>query len=155
MRVASEDPDSADARLLMAELSATLAAITGDAGLSSFDPRDARGPGATFLVARDAHGTAMGCVALRPLGGATCANAGEIKRMYARPGSGAGAFLLAELERQAVLLGYATLCLSTRCVNQRALAFYRKRGYANIPSYGHYALRSESICLGKVLIETP
>jgi len=147
LRLASVDPDSPDARQLIAELDAALAAITGDSGASSFDPQDCRGPGAVFVIAYDAQGAAVGCGALRPLEG----EVGEIKRMYARPGSGAGAAVLAGLERHAAAHGYRRLSLSTRRVNVRAVDFYERHGYVEVPPYGRYVGRTVSICLGRRL----
>ena len=144
---ASADPDCIEARGLIAELDAALAAICGDSGSKSFDANDVRGPRAVFLLARDALGTAVGCGALRPLE----ADVAEVKRMYARPGSGAGVHLLAELERRALAFGYRTIWLETRRVNGRAVAFYERNGYRVIPNYGKYVGREEAVCLGKVL----
>lgn len=148
LRLASVDPNSLDARRLVAELDAALAAITGDSGASSFDPQDCRGAGAVFVIAYDMQGAAVGCGALRPLE----EGVGEIKRMYARPGSGAGAAILAELERLAAGYGYGALWLSTRRVNLRAVGFYERHGYAEVSPYGRYVGRAVSICLGKTFI---
>lgn len=146
-RVWAEDPGAADAQELMAELSAVLAAITGDSGQSSFDPEDVRGPMACFAIARSA-GQALGCGAFRPLEEGIA----EIKRMYARPGHpGTGSAVLAFLEAQAATLGYRALRLSTRRVNARAVAFYEARGYRAIPSFGRYAAKPESVCFEKIL----
>ncbi|WP_296942699.1 GNAT family N-acetyltransferase [uncultured Massilia sp.] len=142
---AAADPGGLEARALVAELDAALAAITGDSGASSFDAADVRGAGAAFLVARAADGQPCGCGALRPL----APGVAELKRMYARPGSGAGRALLAALEAQAVTLGYREIRLSTRRVNARAVGFYLRHGYAPIDAYGRYAGREVSICLGK------
>jgi len=147
--VAPIDPGSLDALGLIAELDAALAAITGDSGASSFDANDVRGARAVFLIARADDGAPVGCGALRPLEGA--ADAGEIKRMYARPGSGAGALLLAELEAQGAALGYTELRLSTRRVNARAVDFYRRHGYVAAPAWGKYVGSTVSVCLGKPL----
>ena len=133
--------------MLLAELGAALAAITGSDGTASFDHADVRGERACFLVARDADGLAVGCGALRPL----VADVAELKRMYARPGSGAGRFLLEELERQASAFGYTEAWLETRKVNGRAVAFYAKHGYCIISNYGKYVDRDEAVCLGKTL----
>lgn len=146
--IAPADPDSPDARVLLAELGAALAGITGitgSDGAASFDPADVRGPRACFLVARAPDGSLAGCGALRPLADGVA----ELKRMYARPGTGAGAHLLAALERQAWAFGYRDIWLETRRVNVRAVAFYGKHGYRVIPNFGKYAGRPEAICLGK------
>jgi len=145
------DPDAAAARALIAQLDAALSAICGDSGSKSFDANDVRGPRSVFLVAQDAAGVAVGCGALRPLEGALEADIAEVKRMYARPGSGAGVQLLGELERQASAFGYRAIWLETRKVNGRAVAFYEKHGYRVIPNYGKYVGREDAICLGKVL----
>jgi GNAT superfamily N-acetyltransferase len=151
--IGPEDPDSAAARELIEELSAALAGITGDSGKASFDAADVRGSRATFIVARDAQGGLLGCGALRPLAVQDgIGPVGELKRMYARPGTaGVGAALLAFLERQAAAFGYGALWLETRRVNLRAVQFYEKHGYLPVPNYGKYIGRPEAICLGRQL----
>ncbi|MES2018217.1 MAG: GNAT family N-acetyltransferase [Pseudomonadota bacterium] len=144
MIVEACDPDSADASILVGELSATLADITGSSGQASFASDSAQ----LFVVARDAEGSLLGCGALRPLH----EGVGEIKRMYARPGTrGVGAALLAHLESAAFGFGYRALWLETRRVNTRAVAFYLKHGYAAMPNYGKYIGRAEAACFGKSL----
>ena len=146
--VSAEDPAGADALALVAELSAVLAAITGDGGQASFDVDDVRGPRACFAVARDAHGRALGCGALRPMADDT----GELKRMFARPGTrGVGAALLRFLEGEAARHGYRALRLSTRLVNTHAVGFYERHGYRRIPGYGRYAGSAVSVCFEKAL----
>ncbi|MDN4056749.1 GNAT family N-acetyltransferase [Massilia sp. YIM B02769] len=141
------DPDAMEARGLIAELDAALAAICGDSGAQSFDANDVRGARSVFLLARDASGNALGCGALRPIDD----DVAEVKRMYARPGSGAGVRLLGELERRALGFGYRAVWLETRKVNGRAVAFYERHGYRVIPNYGKYVGREDAVCLGKVL----
>ena len=141
------DPDAIEARGLIAELDAALAAICGDSSAQSFDANDVRGARSVFLLARDASGNALGCGALRPIDD----DVAEVKRMYARPGSGAGVQLLGELERRAVGFGYRAIWLETRKVNGRAVAFYERHGYRVIPNYGKYVGREDAVCLGKVL----
>lgn len=150
LRIAGADPDSRAARILIAQLDAALAALTGDSGAASFDPSDVRGAGAVFLLAWNADGVAVGCGALRRLDGLP-SQIGEVKRMYARPGSGAGAPLLAALQQHALACGYRELWLSTRRVNARAVDFYRRHGYHEVAPYGRYLQRPASICLGRSL----
>lgn len=146
--IRAEDPGTPDAAALIEELSAALEAITGDSGGSSFDADDVRVAGACFVVARNTDGLAVGCGALRPLADGIA----ELKRMYARPGNrGAGSALLAFLEAEAAALDYRAIWLSTRVVNERAVRFYRARGYVTIPNYGRYAARADSVCLAKQL----
>jgi GNAT superfamily N-acetyltransferase len=147
--VALEDPAGADAQALIAELCQALAAITGDSGQASFDLAHVRGARAGLALARDAHGRALGCGALRPLADAD-GDCAEIKRMFARPGTaGVGAAVLRFLEQQAARWGYATLRLSTRRVNTRAVAFYEHHGYRPIAGYGRYAGNEASVCFEK------
>lgn len=148
--IAACDPDSVEARALTDELSAALAAITGDSGNASFSAGDARVARALFVIARGEASEPLGCAALRPLDGE--AGVGEVKRMFARPGSnGVGATLLAHVEQAARAFGYRALWLETRKVNTRAVAFYEKHGYRTIPNYGNYVGRDEAVCLGKSL----
>lgn len=144
--VAAADPASPDALALMHELSGTLRRITGDDGTASFDPAGC----SLFAIARDGEGRAVGCGALRPVGG-DFGGIAEIKRMYARPGSGAGASVLAFLEAQAAAQGYHGLWLETRKVNARAMRFYDGQGYLRIPNYGRYAGNDAAACFGKRL----
>lgn len=146
LSIRAEDPGTPDDVALIDELSAALAAMTGDSGRSSFDAGDVRAAGACFVIARDEDGQAVACGALRPL----AAGVAEVKRMYARPGNrGAGSALLAFLEAEAAALEYRAIWLATRVVNERAVGFYRARGYVTIPNYGKYAGGAESVCLAK------
>jgi ribosomal protein S18 acetylase RimI-like enzyme len=152
LTIHAEDPGTPDAVALIDELSAALAAITGDSGRSSFDPDDVRVAGALFIVARDASGQAVGCGAFRPL----AEGIAEVKRMYARPGNrGVGRALLAHLEARAATMGYRALWLETRAVNERAVRFYTAHGYGRIPNYGKYAGNLEAVCLAKQLVRDP
>jgi GNAT superfamily N-acetyltransferase len=147
MQIAACDPGSADACVLLDELAAALADLTGATGNASFAPDDVRAERAVFVIARDGDAL-LGCAALRSLEG----DAGEIKRMYARPGTrGVGSALLAHIEQAALAFGYQRLCLETRRVNLRAVAFYERHGYTVIPNYGRYIGRPEAICLALAL----
>jgi GNAT superfamily N-acetyltransferase len=142
------DPEHADARVLLDELSAALQAITGDSGRSGFVADDVRGPRSRFVVARDADGHAIGCGALRPLQDGVA----ELKRMYAKTdGRGTGAAVLAHLEAAARELGYRAVWLETRAVNTRAVAFYERHGYRRIENFGRYAGNAAALCFGKEL----
>jgi GNAT superfamily N-acetyltransferase len=152
LTILAADPGTPDAVALIDELSAALAAITGDSGRSSFDPDDVRVAGALFVVARNLDGQPLGCGAFRPLEDGIA----EVKRMYARPGNrGVGRALLAHLEAQAATMGYLALWLETRAVNERAVRFYAAHGYSRIPNYGKYAGNPEAVCLAKQLVRNP
>jgi ribosomal protein S18 acetylase RimI-like enzyme len=49
-------------------------------------------------------------------------------------------------------MGYETLRLSTRLVNQTAVSFYERNGYRRIPNYGRYQGRDEAVCFEKMLL---
>ena len=149
--ILAADAAGPDAQLLLDALSAALLRINGDSGRSSFDV-EAATPRGGFYIARDGAGELLGCAALRPLDGVTDSPVGELKRMYARPGSaGVGAALLAHVEAQARRFGYARLHLSTRVANARAMAFYAEHGYAPVIAWGKYVGAAQSACLGKPL----
>ncbi len=147
--IAPADPRGPEATLLLDLLSETLAGITGASGRASFDVSDVEAEGTLFLLARDGAGRAVGCGCYRRFS----ADEAEIKRMLALPGThGVGSALLAALEDRARLDGYATAILETRRLNERAVAFYLRHGYAVIPNFGRYRGRPEAICFGKALV---
>ncbi|MGB8602434.1 MAG: GNAT family N-acetyltransferase [Rhizomicrobium sp.] len=146
--VASCQPDDPCAIFLLDQLSDTLAAITGDSGRASFDPRDMDQPQSLFVVARTDENTAVGCGAYRPL----MSGIAELKRMYAAPGTtGVGAIILQHLEKAATQDGYTALWLETRRVNTRAVRFYERHGYTVIPNFGKYFGRCDAVCFAKQL----
>jgi GNAT superfamily N-acetyltransferase len=147
IRTELADPAGADAQRLIDALSAALRLLTGDDGRSRAPLEDLRPPTGRFVIARDPRGHAVGCGGLRVLDTVR----GQIKRMYAVPGSGAGAAVLRRLEDEARALGLARVLLSTRRVNQRAVLFYRRHGYHDAAAFGAYAGRAESVCLQKEL----
>jgi putative acetyltransferase len=78
----------------------------------------------------------------------------EIKRMFVQPahrGLGLAQAVLAELERWAGELGYASCVLETGQKQPEAIALYQRSGYARIPNYGQYAGVENSVCMQKAL----
>lgn len=141
-----ESVDSEEASSLLEELSRELEHITGCSGNSSFDISDIDDTRAVFAIARNQWGEAVGCGAIRPLNEHTA----EIKRVYSRiKKAGIGKGIVCFLEAQAKALGYKSVCLETRIVNQNAFAFYKKLGYKVILNYGKYFNRSEAVCFEK------
>lgn len=127
-------------------LSDSLQQLTGSSGRASFDV-SALGERGFFLLAQE-NAVAVGCVAVRELS----AGIGEIKRMYARPGTrGVGAQLLGALEQHARERGFQTLWLETRKINQRAVDFYQRNGFRIRENYGNYSGRPEAVCFEKTL----
>ena len=96
-------------------------------------------------------GVPVGCGAFKPFG----AKAVEIKRMFVQPahrGQGVARAVLAELERWAAELGYASCVLETGQKQPEAIALYKRSGYALIPNYGQYVGVENSVCLRKELV---
>ena len=146
--ISLESIDTAEAAQLLDELSNSLLQITGNDGRANFHHDDVRKERAAFAVARSLDGKPLGCGALRTLTEQTA----EIKRVYARPNScGTGAQLLAFLEQTARTFGYNSVRLQTRCVNERAVQFYLRNGYAPIANYGIYQNREDGISFHKGL----
>lgn len=79
---------------------------------------------------------AAGCILFRPL--AHIREAGEVKRLYVRPGyrrHGLAAQLLGALEQFAKRQGFAWLYLDSKDDLQDAIAFYKRNGYTPCPRY--------------------
>jgi GNAT superfamily N-acetyltransferase len=105
--------------------------------------------GTAFLLARSA-GRAVGCGALRALYTSTA----EVRRMFVSVGArrrGLARALLAELERQALALGYSALRLETGNRQPEAVALYTACGYLRIAPFGRYADDPTSVCFEKHL----
>lgn len=146
--VAEAEVGSADAAVLIDELSDLLAARYGSSGRDGFDPT-AEEDGVFFIARTDKE--LRGCGALRPLDGHH--GIGEVKRMYARPGtSGVGRAILDALEAHAAAAGYRAIWLETRRLNERAVRFYEHAGYRERAPYGKYVGRPEAICMEKMLV---
>lgn len=148
MRIVNVKPDDADAVMLMDELSETLEKITGNSGRHSFNSEDICTTRSVFAVAYDDNGKPAGCGAVRPFSD----DIAEVKRMYAKAkGKNIGTEILTYLERRSKDMGYSKIYLETRIVNERAVSFYKKRGYKVIENYGKYKNHSEAICFEKQL----
>lgn len=90
-----------------------------------------------FLVASNG-GETIGCGAISPIKD----DMGEVRRMYVRPqwrGRGVGKSILAELERQALALGFRRLRLESGDLQPAAIAVYERAGYRSIPCWGAHA----------------
>lgn len=97
--------------------------------------REYFGDGSGVWLAYDGTGV-VGCIALRPL--PRYERAGEIKRMYVKPGHrglGVAEQLLKSLEDYAVEVGYRTLYLDTKDDLTAAIRFYQRHGYEPCERY--------------------
>ena len=124
-----------------------------DLGLQAFDaelaalPGPYRSPAGVLLLARDAAGAPVGCVALKPLDEAGVC---EIKRLFVRPsgrGAGLGEALVAAIIAFARAAGYRQIKLDTLAEMTGARALYRRLGFVDIPDYGTFPFPG-LICLG-------
>ncbi|EML2677535.1 MAG: GNAT family N-acetyltransferase [Klebsiella michiganensis] len=146
--VEKSDPFSSESHRLIEMLSAELAAITGDSGKSNFTVEAMNDDKALWVLAKNTHGEAIGCGAIRPI----TQNIAELKRMFSdRSVPGVGGALLTFLETSAKDMGYSELRLETRYINHRAVNFYEKNGYIRIENYGPYVGRTEAVCFSKAL----
>ncbi|NEA53322.1 GNAT family N-acetyltransferase [Streptomyces sp. SID13666] len=105
---------------------------------------------ATFFMAREDDGTAVGCGGLRHLGDGV----GEVKRMYVAPawrGSGIALRILRALEDWARERGWTSLRLETGDAQPDAVRFYTRAGYERIPNFGAYAGTESSLCFERLL----
>lgn len=143
-----EDLYSLDAQILMDELSAMLAILSGDGGQSRFSVDDVCSARGAFVIARSSHGAPLGCGALRRFDFGVA----ELKRVYARPNkSGVGRAILSALEREAVEAGYHTVVLETRGGNRRAIAFYERNGYLPTEVFASCSDLADVRCFSKTL----
>ena len=96
-------------------------------------PGDYAPPRGRLLVACDADHI-IGCVALRPLGGADC----EMKRLYVVPafrGQGIARRLAERLIAEARDVGYKHMLLDTLQQMEAARALYALLGFVEVPAY--------------------
>jgi ribosomal protein S18 acetylase RimI-like enzyme len=92
-------------------------------------------PSGRLLLARDAAGQALGCVALRPLDPPSVC---EMKRLYVAPagrGMGLGRALVVAVLAAGRACGYREMRLDTLPDMSAAIALYREMGFAPVPAY--------------------
>ncbi|MEU5948933.1 GNAT family N-acetyltransferase [Micromonospora sp. NPDC047465] len=147
--VKSESWDGVDGARLRAAQRAELDARYGNDDHEPGVPPTAHDVG-VFLVARDAHGAAVGCGGLRLLG----PDSAEIKRMYVEPavrGTGVAVAILRALEHEARRRGMTKLLLETGTAQPDAMRFYEREGYHRIDNFGPYAGEPLSVCYAREL----
>lgn len=135
---AARIPDDLDA--LGHLFRAYAASLPIDLGYQGFDGELASLPGkyappeGALLVARNAAGAALGCVAMRPLAAGVC----EMKRLYVAPagrGRGLGEALARAIIEAARASGYREMRLDTLASMAEAQALYRALGFVEIAPY--------------------
>jgi DNA-binding MarR family transcriptional regulator/GNAT superfamily N-acetyltransferase len=137
VKVAREDPNSADARWCLDEYFRELAARF-ETGFDPAKDNSVRGddmtpPAGFFIVAR-IDGDPVGCGALKRVD----KRAGEIKRVWTTPsarGLGVARRMLRTLETTARDIGMKALRLDTNRALKEARALYRKEGYQEVARF--------------------
>lgn len=149
-RIECVDPASREARWCVEQYFAELARRFEngfDPGASlPLDDGEMRPPAGAFLVA-SVDGEPVACGALKTLSPGTA----YLKRMWVSPavrGLGFGRRMLAALERQALDLGFGTVCLETNRTLTEAIELYRRAGYAEVAAfndepYAHHWFRKD------------
>jgi putative acetyltransferase len=125
--VAAETPLQDDVRRLIADLDATLLALTPPEFCHHMTAEQMAGPETTVFVARDG-GAAVACGALRR----HPARLGEVKRMFTVPACrsrGIGGRILAEIEALAAKEGIVRLVLETGDRHAAAWRVYERAGF--------------------------
>ena len=113
-------------------------------------PDELRTPAGGFVIGyRDGAPIAMGGWSFAGEPGVPVAH---LRRMFVDAGARRGGWAAAVLdclESDAVAHGATSIVLATGTPQVAAIAFYRARGYADIPAFGYYADSPTVVCLGK------
>jgi GNAT superfamily N-acetyltransferase len=126
-------PSDEEARSLMHELDAEIAALYPGSVISGIDEAEFEKSGGYFVVAQQGDQT-IGCGGFRPVD-EECV---EIKRMFVRPEvrrRGGARQILRHLEQEAQRRGFRSTVLETGCDNAGAIALYESEGYSQIPEF--------------------
>ena len=147
--VAVEHPLQDDVRQLIAELNATLLALTPPGFCFHMTAEQMAEPHTTLFVARE-DGAAVACGALRRHRERTA----EVKRMYTRPshqGRGIGGRVLDAIEALARREGFARLVLETGHRHPAAWRVYERAGFARCGAVLDYPDSEYSVFYAKAL----
>lgn len=128
LAIAAESPLQDEVRALVAELNATLLALTPPEFCFHMSVEEMTGGDTTVFIARD-DGVAVACGALKRHAGGI----GEVKRMYTRPshrGQRIGAMIVERIEALARADGCTCLVLETGDRHPAAWAVYERAGFS-------------------------
>jgi putative acetyltransferase len=147
--VAIERPDQPDTLRLIDELDAFQKPLYPPESHHGIDVHALLRPEVSFVVARDAEGTALGC-------GAVVMNGewSELKRMYVVPrarGLGVARALLSKLESVAAARGAGILRLETGYLQLDALRLYERAGFSRRGPFAGYGPDPTSVFMEKRL----
>ena len=134
--IVPERPDTADARMLIAELETHLAPFYPATSRHGYNVEKLIQQGVAFFVTRHADIPA-GCGGVQFYG----TDYGELNRMFVRPqfrGLGLAKLMLEHLEQHARDHNIKILRLETGIHQTEAIGLYERMGFKNIPPFGEY-----------------
>ncbi len=106
-------------------------------------------PGGELLLAIDAMGQALGCIAMRRIDASRC----EMKRLFVNPagrGIGLGRALTERILVTARTRGYSHMLLDTLPFMTQAIDLYRRLGFTPAAPYQSYP-QDEMLCFSRAL----
>ena len=134
--IALEPANSADAKMLIAELEAHLAPMYPSESRHGYSVEKLLNLQVAFFVIRQ-NGVPVGCGGVQLFGN----DYGEIKRMYVRPqfrGLGLAKLMLDHLTDYARHQGVELLRLETGIHQHAAIGLYERAGFQSIAPFGEY-----------------
>lgn len=149
MIINTESPDQPEVVAMLERLDAYCASLYPSQSNHLMDLASLMQDDVLFLVARDVHGSAVGCGALVGRGGY-----GEIKRMFVdekRRGLGTGRKLLEHLAQFASTAALPGLKLETGIHQPQAIALYERFGFTRCGPFGDYQPDPLSVFMEKRL----
>jgi ribosomal protein S18 acetylase RimI-like enzyme len=147
--ISAEQPNTAEAMELIAELDAYLTPMYPAESRHGFSVEKLIREGVAFFVLRQ-DGEPVACGGVKLFG----TEYGEVKRMYVRPsyrGRGFGKQLLDHLAAYSLQQGVGVLRLETGIYQTEALSLYERYGFQRIGPFGGYRKDSLSVFFEKRL----